>query len=52
MNWMLSFLLATFGVVFGGLIGYLVYLMIKSIEQRQIEVMLTQGEPQATPEHH
>ena len=29
------------GVVFGGLIGYLVYLMIKSIEQYQIEVMLT-----------
>lgn len=29
------------GVVFGGLIGYLVYLMIKSIEQHQIEVMLT-----------
>jgi len=29
------------GVLFGGLIGYLVYLMIKSIEQHQIEVMLT-----------
>jgi monovalent cation:H+ antiporter, CPA1 family len=29
------------GVVFGGLIGYLVYRMIKSIEQYQIEVMLT-----------
>ncbi|MBK5440295.1 MULTISPECIES: cation:proton antiporter [unclassified Pseudomonas] len=29
------------GVVFGGLIGYIVYLMIKSIEQYQIEVMLT-----------
>lgn len=29
------------GVVFGGLIGYLVYLMIKSIKQHQIEVMLT-----------
>ncbi|EGH19102.1 Na+/H+ antiporter NhaP, partial [Pseudomonas savastanoi pv. glycinea str. race 4] len=27
--------------VFGGLIGYAVYLMIKSIEQYQIEVMLT-----------
>ena len=29
------------GVAFGGLIGYLVYRMIKSIEQYQIEVMLT-----------
>jgi CPA1 family monovalent cation:H+ antiporter len=29
------------GALFGGLIGYLVYLMIKSIEQHQIEVMLT-----------
>ncbi|WP_268798399.1 cation:proton antiporter [Pseudomonas huanghezhanensis] len=29
------------GAVFGGLIGYAVYLMIKSIEQYQIEVMLT-----------
>ncbi|EPN37642.1 Na+/H+ antiporter NhaP, partial [Pseudomonas syringae pv. actinidiae ICMP 19096] len=29
------------GVLFGGLIGYAVYLMIKSIEQYQIEVMLT-----------
>ena len=29
------------GVLFGGLIGYLVYLMINSIEQHQIEVMLT-----------
>ena len=27
--------------MFGRLIGYLVYLMIKSIEQHQIEVMLT-----------
>jgi CPA1 family monovalent cation:H+ antiporter len=29
------------GALFGGLIGYAVYLMIKSIEQYQIEVMLT-----------
>jgi len=29
------------GALFGGLIGYAVYLMIKSIEQHQIEVMLT-----------
>jgi CPA1 family monovalent cation:H+ antiporter len=29
------------GTLFGGLIGYAVYLMIKSIEQHQIEVMLT-----------
>ncbi|WNW12266.1 sodium:proton antiporter [Pseudomonas sp. DTU_2021_1001937_2_SI_NGA_ILE_001] len=29
------------GVLYGGLIGYVVYLMIKSIEQYQIEVMLT-----------
>lgn len=29
------------GVLFGGLIGYIVYRMIKSIEQYQVEVMLT-----------
>lgn len=29
------------GVLFGGLIGYVVYRMIKSIEQYQVEVMLT-----------
>ncbi|MNT00155.1 Na(+)/H(+) antiporter NhaP [compost metagenome] len=29
------------GVLFGGLIGYLVYRMIKSVEQHQITVMLT-----------
>ncbi|NON23481.1 cation:proton antiporter domain-containing protein, partial [Klebsiella pneumoniae] len=29
------------GVVFGGLIGYATYRMIKSVEQYQVEVMLT-----------
>ncbi|MCP6553553.1 cation:proton antiporter, partial [Klebsiella pneumoniae] len=29
------------GVMFGGLIGYATYRMIKSIEQYQVEVMLT-----------